>query len=165
MDISTAKSSSKQPRRKPCRYIGKVLLGSAIIFMSTGFSFDAEAGGHGKHYYGDRHGGHGYRHGYSHGYRSGHGHHRGHSDHGAYLVGGIILGSLISHAYQRRHEPYFMRETTTEVTRQSRVVRGTAETPVARRLFKDRYGDCFERSYDSAGNEVLVELDPNECAW
>lgn len=157
MDINTAQGSRKQPNRKLPQSVGKILLGSAIVFFSAGFSFDAEARGHGHHYYGDHHRGHGYRHGYNYGYRRGHRRHHGHHDRGAYLAGGLVLGSLLTHAYHRSHEPYVVRE--------SRVVRRTVETPVSRRLFKDRYGDCFERNYNSAGDEVLVELNPSECAW
>ena len=77
------------------------------------------------------------------------------------MVGGLVLGSLLTNAYHRSHEPY--------VARESRVVHTaahtTAQAPVSRRLFKDRNGDCFERNYNSVGDEVLVELHPNECAW
>jgi hypothetical protein len=155
MDIRTQQDSSKQPSRKLPRNIGKILLGSAIIFMAAGFSFDAEARGHGYRYYGGHNGGHGY----GHGYRHGSGHHGSHD--GAYLVGGLVLGSLISHAYHRRQDPYVVRETRVV----HRTSERTSERPVGRRLYKDRNGDCFERNYNAAGDEILVELDPNECAW
>ena len=149
MDIGTQQDSSKLIEGKRAKNIGKILLGAAILFMTAGFSYDAEARGHGQRYYGDHH--------RSHGYRYGHRSHHGHSSRGAYLAGGLVLGSLLSHAYHRRHDPYVVRET--------RVVRRSTETPVARRLFKDRNGNCYERNYNQAGDEVLVELDPNECAW
>ena len=133
--------------------MGKTLVVTTIVCMLLAISFDAQAGGRGHHngghYYGHGHGhGHGYRYGY------------GHSGHGAgYLIGGLVLGSMLTHAYERRHQPYLVQE--------SRVVQIPAETQrrVSRRLFRDRNGNCFERNFNSAGDELLVELDPSECAW
>ena len=131
--------------------MGKTLVVTTIVCMLLAISFDAQAGGRGHH-----NGGHYYGHGHGHGYRYGY----GHSGHGAgYLIGGLVLGSMLTHAYERRHQPYLVQE--------SRVVQIPAETQrrVSRRLFRDRNGNCFERNFNSAGDELLVELDPSECAW
>jgi hypothetical protein len=131
--------------------MGKTLVVTTIVCMLLAISFDAQAGGRGHH-----NGGHYYGHGHGHGYRYGY----GHSGHGAgYLIGGLVLGSMLTHAYERRHQPYIVHESS--------VVQIPAETQrrVSRRLFRDRNGNCFERNFNSAGDELLVELDPSECAW
>lgn len=136
----------------------RIALVSLVVATTAGFTAPAEAGG----YYGKGHhgyyGGHrGYRH---HGYR-----HRSHSSHrGAYLAGGLILGSLITHAYHRSHQPhvqerYVVRESS--VVHEPRVI----SRSTGRRLFRDRNGDCFERTTTRNGDELLLELDPSECAW
>jgi len=133
------------------KFIVKATAIALVLASTAGFSSQAQAGGYYGHHY--RHGGHHYR----------HGHH--HSDGGAYLAGGLILGSLITHAvYNNRayryDEPYVV---------ERRVVRRPATVPtdrsVSRRLFRDRNGNCFERVYTPAGDEVMQELDPQQCAW
>ncbi|MFU8816461.1 MAG: hypothetical protein ACNA7W_14015 [Pseudomonadales bacterium] len=122
-------------------------------------------------------------HGYDHSHRGGHPVHRGgppghrgpprvqhhhhyhpapkrkrRSNEGAYLLGGIVIGSVLTHAVQtsRQHQP----------PRQYAPAPGSGYAPpvVTRRLFKDRYGDCFERHSD-AGREVLIPLPDWECNW
>ena len=129
--------------------MSKFLIITMISVMLVGFSFDAQGRGYSHH-----NGGHYY----GHGYRYGHGHH-GHNDEAAYLFGGLVLGSILTHAYERRHQPYVVHE--------SRVVQNAVvvERRVSRRLFKDRNGNCYEKNFNSAGDELLIELDPNECAW
>jgi hypothetical protein len=140
----------------------KLALIGLIFASAAGFTAPAEARGYdsrGHHgYYGGHRGyrHHGYRH---HGYR-----HRSHSSHrGAYLAGGLIIGSLLTHAYHRNNQPYvnegFVRET--RVVSEPRIV----SRSTGRRLFRDRNGDCFERTTTRNGDELLLELDPNECAW
>ncbi len=140
----------------------KTLLCTAIAAVcglgTAGISGNAHAGygHHYKHHYNHR-GHHGHRH-----YR--YRHHR-HSHRGAYLLGGIALGALISHAY---HAPYHRRHThhdgyaVREVYRQPVV----AEQPgrIIRSLYRDRDGNCFERKREG-GDELLIELPAQECAW
>ena len=96
--------------------------------------------GNGGHHYGGRHyGGH-------------------HNYQGAYFAGGLILGSLIARSHHRYHEPVVVQRT---VVREPVVV---TRNP-GRRLFRDRDGNCFERTRSSQGDELMVELDPAECAW
>lgn len=104
-------------------------------------------GGHhygGRHYGGRHHGGH---------------HYRGHYNYqGAYFAGGLILGSLIARSHHRYQEPVVVQRTVVGdpvvVTRKP-----------GRRLFRDRNGNCFERTRSSQGDELMLELDPAECAW
>lgn len=123
-------------------------------------------------------GGHGYgHHGYD-GYRGGH--YRGHggyyarpyrsarrhrSHHGEYLVGGILLGSLIANSVHRAHSyqrPYVERRvyqpTRTVYTERS------SET-VTRRLLRDVNGDCFELYTAQDGSEVRESIAREECSW
>ncbi|MEZ5595463.1 MAG: hypothetical protein R3E84_03585 [Pseudomonadales bacterium] len=114
--------------------------------------------------------GHGYHHsGYRapyYGYRSSHHHH---GDRGAYLVGGLLVGSLLAGAwYDNYYAPRVVSQPvyrevvydTTPLVRSTRVIREEG-----RRLFRDRNGNCFERSLSANGDDLLVELDPAECAW
>ncbi|MEM7077278.1 MAG: hypothetical protein AAF513_01505 [Pseudomonadota bacterium] len=146
----------------------KFMIITGLCALAAVFSIDAHAGG--RHYsgYGHHYGYHDY------GYRSyrqrhyrhrnyGHRHYyrdRHHSRRAAYLAGGLILGGLLTHSYHRAHEPVVVRE--------SRVIRsggGRYDTRVSRRLFRDRDGNCFERTTNRNGEELLAELDRAECAW
>ena len=127
---------------------------------------------------GNGHRGHGYDHrGWGHGghyYRGGGGHRSHHNHNGAYLVGGLILGSVLTSAYHRAndrdyYEPYPVTRTVYR-TVPSRVVsheviREVNVPPAGRTLFRDRHGNCFERNYNDDGDEVLYELDPSDCDW
>jgi len=99
---------------------------------------------------GGRHGGH-------HGYR----HHGGHHGNSAgYLIGGLALGSLLTHAYHRnRHQPHYPRPTTYPVYRDA------APVITGRRFYRDIDGNCFERLHDQSGNELLKELPRTDCDW
>ncbi len=150
----------------------KVLMLSGAVALATGFSSPAEASGyHGHGYYGGyHHRGHGYHRGYRHGYRHGYRrHHRRHNNDAAYLAGGLILGSLFTHAYYNHRDHYHGHDRY--VVRGSRTIRTEPryqtrdQGAVSRRLFRDRNGDCFERIYDASGEEVLLELDAAECNW
>ena len=129
----------------------KIIAIVTAIFLTAAFSLPAQAGGYNGHHY--RHGGHHYRHG---------GHHS--SDAGAYLAGGLILGSLIGHAYSRHNRPYYEPYYGRTVVVDAPVV--TRSSPrISRRLLRDRDGNCFEKNYNDRGDEIMVELDPSECAW
>jgi hypothetical protein len=97
-------------------------------------------------------------------------HHRDRNNEGLYLLGGVLVGSLVTHAvHESRRAPRISsrpvyRETTYEsgpVVRSTRIVRGAE----GRRLFRDRDGNCFERTRSAYGEEVLVEIDRAACAW
>lgn len=104
---------------------------------------------------------HGYYGHYSH---HGYGHHGGHHGYDAgYLVGGLVLGSLLTHAYHRNTYDYYdypryRRSAAYPVYRETAVIPG-------RRLYKDIDGNCFERVIDDGGNELLTELPAADCDW
>lgn len=109
--------------------------------------------GHRRHRYA-RHYNHGYYRHSRHGYR-----HRDHS--GAYLAGGLILGSALTHAFSRPR--YSDRTVETVVYREPETRSGS--TVVGRRLLKDRNGVCWERKLDKNGDELLEELPAQACDW
>ena len=146
---------------------GVLLKSSAVglvLLFCSGFSESAHAGGY-KHY---KHYGHGYHHGH---YR--HRRHK-HSNKGAYLAGGLIIGSLLTHAYHRNNDRYYndryyndryeVRER--RAYREPVVVRReVVRAEPVRTLFRDRNGNCYERHYNRGGDEVLSELPPEACYW
>lgn len=99
------------------------------------------------------------------------GHRRNRNNEGLYLLGGVLVGSLVTHAIhesRRSWQPVY-RETVYEsgpVIRSTRVIRSDVTRGAeGRRLFRDRNGDCFERTTSAYGEEVLVEIDRESCAW
>ncbi len=97
-------------------------------------------------------------------------HHHG-SDVGT-LVGGIVLGSLISTAVLDNRRP----ETVTRTVYRAPVVRNTStvysrSAPASvnalpnRRLLRDLQGNCFEITRNSAGDEVRLQLPAAECSF
>ncbi len=138
-------------------------------------------GGHGNGHYGHYrgHGGYGYK-----GYRyAGYGTYwRGYrpyryapyygyynnndNDEAAYLVGGLVVGSLLTNAYYRSQQtPVY---TTQTVVQPAPVVVQSTQVVVqgqGRRLLRDLNGDCFERTTDAAGNELRTQLPASECNW
>ena len=115
---------------------------------------------------------------YGRGWNSGWRHRRhNHSSDVGTLVGGIVLGSLISNAVQDRHGPDYVTRTvyrapvsSPQAVRQTEVVYSRpAPTPVTavpnRRLLRDLQGDCFEITRNNAGDEIRVQLDSSECRF
>ena len=103
----------------------------------------------------------------------------GGSDGGA-LIGGLVLGSLLNQATANRPATEVVyrnppvRTRTLISTRQparSRSVisssspRSTLINQNGRRLLRDIEGNCFERTRNTAGEELRVQLDPAECAF
>ncbi|NOX49013.1 MAG: hypothetical protein GXP16_00540 [Gammaproteobacteria bacterium] len=151
----------------------KLALVSSALLLTLGLSLPAHAGGsysghYGGHhggYYGGHHGGyynrhysHSYRDNYYYGYRR---HHRRYDNTAAYIAGGLVLGSLLTHTFDRHPSTLY---TTNEFNGRRTVVSDNNRR-VSRRLYKDRQGNCFEKTYTPAGDELLSELDPNQCAW
>ena len=89
-----------------------------------------------------------------------------HSDEAAYLVGGLVVGSLLTNAYYRSQQtPVYTTQTVVQpapVVVQSTQVVGQGQ---GRRLLRDLNGDCFERTTDAAGNELRTQLPASECNW
>lgn len=137
---------------------------AAVLVLSAPVAW-AGHGGHGwsRHHH---HGGHGYwgggyRHwygGWGHGY--GHHGHGGGDDEVAYLVGGLLLGGILTHAYHTSPARYAV-PTTTYVTQPYVYVPPRTE----RRLVRDAAGNCFESHFDASGAEIRVPIARSECAW
>lgn len=89
---------------------------------------------------------------------------------GGDLLGGIVIGSLLTSSYRdyrdsRSYDRVVYRQpvrTTREVVyvneSQPRVNSG-------RKLLRDLDGNCFEISYNASGDEVRSQLDPSICAY
>jgi hypothetical protein len=149
--------------------LNKITIFAAIVLMLLGTSQSAFAD-NGRHYRGghegkahhnrhaNRHGGRRYDQRYNrhnrHAYR--HDRHRN-NDRGAYLMGGIVLGSILTDLFHRQDD----RQVTRRVISEPVVV----DPAYSRRLIRDRSGNCFEKSYDRDGNEEVFEVSPAECAW
>lgn len=137
---------------------------AVLALCVTSAAVPAQAGG--------GHRGHGYDHrGWGHGghyYRGSHGHRSHHNHNGAYLIGGLVLGSVLASAYHRGqdrdyYEPYLVTRTVYRTVPSRVVVREVFVAPAGQSLFQDRHGNCFERNYNRNGDEVLYELDPADC--
>ena len=91
------------------------------------------------------------------------------------FVGGLVVGSLLTNSINssrdyadRNYDRVVYRSAPVTRTREVRVVNRTA-APAARssgrRLLRDLEGNCFEISRNSAGDEVRVELLPEQCEF
>ena len=76
------------------------------------------------------------------------------SDWPAYLIGGAILGSVLTNVYHDSQAQQYAAPANQVIV-----------APQGRRLLRDLNGNCYERSTDSAGNELRTELPPSECNW
>ena len=141
---------------------GAVAVLSLVLVAQPALAGD-RGHGHYRHY--DRHYGHGHH--YDRHYR--HGHHykhkhkrRGDNDEIAYLLGGLVVGSVLTHvltAPSRQAAPQsYYAPAYTPAPRTTTVTSG-------RRLFRDIDGNCFERHVDGRGREVLSALPAWECDW
>ncbi|MEM1228918.1 MAG: hypothetical protein AAGI15_00145 [Pseudomonadota bacterium] len=158
------------PGRRPLtavlRPLGAIGLAALLSLVAT----SAQAGpGHGyRGYDGFGYGRHldrTYHRGFRRGLRHGRRHSR--SNRGAYLAGGVILGSVITHALTRPRysERVVEYRSTTPVYQDRRVVVDQEPQRVSRRLFRDRDGNCYERETTPAGDDLLIELPDRDCDW
>jgi hypothetical protein len=77
-----------------------------------------------------------------------------HTEWPAYLVGGLVLGALLTNAFPG--------------SRPAQYADNVPSSPPGlqgRRLFRDANGNCYERRTDSAGNELSTELPASACDW
>lgn len=106
-----------------------------------------------------------YRSGFSFSYGNYYPRHR-HYDAGGF-VGGLVLGSLFSYP-RRSYDTVVYRNVPATRTREIVYVdrpQPVSRAPVAsgRRLLRDLEGNCFERIVDEQGDEIRVQLEPEEC--
>ncbi len=71
----------------------------------------------------------------------------------AYVIGGAVLGSVLTTVYNNSQ------------TQQVAPVNQVVVAPQGRHLLRDLNGNCYERSTDGAGNELRTELPPAACNW
>lgn len=113
--------------------------------------------------------------GYDRGYRhSRHNRYNRSDRRGAYLLGGLVVGSLITHAIvnsrrdhqQERHTSHsYDRNRSYSTYSAGRDTGRNNEAPVSRRLFRDAQGNCFERQTGPDNQELLIDLPAEECRW
>ena len=159
--MSTALVSSNLISRNRLSTLFKIVFAGGIFLLSSAFTNPAHASGYygggyhggGRHYSGfrDSH----YNRHYNRGYR--HRRHRS-NDRGAYLIGGLAIGAIVTHA---------IHNSANRRVERDRVYRNDHQNTrrISRRLFRDRDGNCFERTHNQQGDELLIELDRAECAW
>ena len=142
---------------------------ATLLVALLGGSTTALAGGNG-HGCGYNCGGGGYYPGYRPGgyyrpyYGYQHKNNNNSNDSWAYALGGLVLGSVLTNAYNnnRAQQPVYVEQTTTTY-QPVQVQRVIVAQP--RHLLRDLNGNCFERTTDSAGNELRTELPPSACNW
>jgi hypothetical protein len=77
----------------------------------------------------------------------------------AYALGGLVLGGLLTNAYNQSRAP------RTVYVQQAQPAQVVAAPQQGRRLVRDLSGNCYERTTDSAGNELRTELPASACNW
>jgi hypothetical protein len=140
-------------------HAGSTAVVSALVLVLAMLPGPAEAKGKGKGHHGYQH--HHYHRDYKPRVRPQHHHHYHHhyhkskrrSNEGAYLLGGIVIGSVLTHVIQQPRSHYAPAPAVVHHA-----------PSYGRRLFRDAHGNCFERRGDGAG-EVLIPLPSWECAW
>ena len=85
-------------------------------------------------------------------------HNNNHSDSAAYLIGGLVVGSLLTNAYNKSQQNAYSGQ---QYSQPNQVV----AAPQGRRLLRDLNGNCYERTTDGAGNELRTELPASACNW
>jgi hypothetical protein len=75
------------------------------------------------------------------------------SDWPAYLIGGAVLGSVLTNVYHNSQVQQVPAQQVMVAPQQGR------------RLLRDLNGNCYDRSTDANGNELRTELPPSACNW
>ena len=90
------------------------------------------------------------------------------------IVGGIVLGSILSSGIRSYRDSYRPREVervvyrsqpNTRTTEVVRVNRNSAPIASGRKLLRDLQGNCYEIGTNELGDEVRTELDPANCSY
>jgi len=132
-----------------------LILAAPLTWAGDGHRGGGYRGGHG-HYDGHRYG-HG--HGHYRPYYYGH-HHNNGDDEVAYLLGGLLLGGLVTHAYYNSQP-----RAVAAPPAQYAPAPAYTSYPQGRRLVRDAGGNCYESYFDAAGAEIRVPISPSECNW
>ena len=128
-----------------------------VVASLVAASGSALAGGYGHH-------------GHYH-YKPRHHHYGGHhydSDSGVYLLGGVLLGSVLTNAYYRSNPPEVVYVERRPYYGPRVIYREPAVRivpPVRRSLLRDLQGNCFETTIDEDGSELREQIPAAECDW
>ncbi len=79
------------------------------------------------------------------------------NDSAAYLVGGLLVGSLLTNAYHNAQ--------TTVYTQPAVPTNQGTGAAQGRHLLRDLSGNCYEVTIDGAGNELRTQLPPAQCNY
>ena len=109
-----------------------------------------------------------YSRGFYHGQRWGH-----RNNDTAVLVGGVVLGSLLTQSFNVRQDSYRAAPVVTRRVVHSTPIRSTTRHTVARQssrqhssyLLRDLQGDCFEVERDTQGTELRTQVAPDRCEY
>jgi len=85
-----------------------------------------------------------------------------HSDWPAYLAGGLIVGALLTNAYNQSQANVYSYPQASYPQTAPATPMGSVQ---GRHLLRDLNGKCYERQTDANGNEMRTELPPSECNW
>lgn len=118
----------------------------------------------------------GYNRGFNRGYNRGfkRGRHWGYGDNdAAVLVGGVVLGSLLTQTFSSQHTSYRAAPVVTRRVVRSNPVRTVSQTTVTREtrrqhrsyLLRDLQGDCYEVERDSGGTEIRTQVAVEHCEY
>lgn len=90
------------------------------------------------------------------------------------LIGGIVLGSLISSSFRdyrdyrdyRSYDPVVYRSRPVTTARKVVYVNHSrSSVSSGRKLLRDLEGNCFEISHNEYGDELRTQLDPSFCDY
>lgn len=100
-------------------------------------------------------------------YRSHHWPRHHHDYSGAYLIGGLALGAILTDALIDRNPTtvYVEPSPPPRVTYRERPVTTVVVTQPRRSLLRDLKGNCYEVSNDGSGSELRTQLPAAECDW
>ncbi len=90
---------------------------------------------------------------YGYPYYGNHHNNNNNSDWPAYLIGGAVLGSVLTNVYHNSQVQAVPAQQVVVAPQQGR------------RLLRDLNGNCYDRSTDANGNELRTELPPSACNW
>lgn len=94
-------------------------------------------------------------------------HHHSHGYRGAYLLGGLALGAVLTDALIHRDPAvvYVEPSPRPRVIYRERPVTRVVVTPPERRLLRDLDGNCYEVGKDGSGTELRTQLPASKCDW
>jgi hypothetical protein len=77
-----------------------------------------------------------------------------HTEWPAYVVGGLVLGALLTNAFPGSRPAAYSAQSSPPINEDS-----------GRHLLRDVDGNCYERQTDGAGNEMRTQLPASACNW